>query len=86
MKAMSKQQLADAAGVSVKVLIRLFEPKATATENAPQESSTFALSRVTRRTGPGKDSPLSEKPATFLPERYYLSPRNQPPFSASITL
>ena len=25
---------------------------------------------------------LSEKPATFLPERYYLSPRNQPPFSA----
>ena len=25
---------------------------------------------------------LSEKPATFLPERYYLSPSLQPPFSA----
>ena len=42
---------------------------------------TFALSEVTRRLGPRKGSPYSEKPGTFLPERIDLSPSLQPPFS-----
>ena len=41
---------------------------------------TFALSEVTRRLGPRKDSPYSEKPGTFLQERIDLSPSLQPPF------
>ena len=44
---------------------------------------TFALSEVTRRLGPRKDSPYSEKPGTFLPERLDLSPSLQPPFYRS---
>ena len=41
---------------------------------------TFALSEVTRRLGPRKGSPYSEKPGTFLLERIDLSPSLQPPF------
>ena len=44
-----------------------------------QDAAYFV--KVTRRTGPRKGSPYSEKPGTFLQERIDLSPGLQPPFS-----
>ena len=49
-----------------------------------QEAAYFV--KVTKRTGPRKGSPYSEKPGTFLQERIDLSPSLKPPFSALLTL
>ena len=44
-----------------------------------QDAAYFV--KVTKRTGPRKSSPYSEKPGTFLQERIDLSPSLKPPFS-----